>query len=252
MPEPAMPESDLPVTAPGDGAQPDAVPLDSIERVRHAIYRRFADTGQSSTRAGTASATGLDADTVDAAFDTLATQRHIVLRPDATGSLEIVMAHPFAAINLGFSVMGERTLWWGGCAWDSFAVPHLVESEPSVLVATTCPACETSHAWTVTREYPPPGTQVAHFLTPVAQIWDDVVHTCSNQRIFCDEDCVEDWLETSGNDRGYVFDLLTLWRLAQHWYEGRLDSPYRRREPVEAAAYFRQVGLRGAFWGLED
>lgn len=185
-------------------------------------------------------------------FDILASQRHIVLRPNLAGSLEIVMAHPFASIDLGFSVKGDHTRWWGGCAWDSFAVPHLVESEPSVLVATTCPACGTAHAWTVERAYPPPGTQVAHFLTPVARIWDDVVHTCGNQRIFCDEDCVEDWLEMTSNDRGYVFDLATLWRLAQHWYEGRLDSPYRRREPVEAAAYFREVGLRGAFWGLED
>jgi simple sugar transport system substrate-binding protein len=23
--------------------------------------------------------------------------------------------------------MGERTLWWGGCAWDSFAIPQLVD-----------------------------------------------------------------------------------------------------------------------------
>ncbi|WP_438854452.1 hypothetical protein [Agromyces sp. M3QZ16-3] len=36
------------------------------------------------------------------------------------------MAHPFASIDLGFSAMGERMLWWGGCAWDSFAVPDLL------------------------------------------------------------------------------------------------------------------------------
>jgi hypothetical protein len=28
--------------------------------------------------------------------------------------------------------------------------------------------------------------------------------------------------------------------------------PYRRREPVEAHEYFRQVGLRGEFWGLDQ
>lgn len=36
------------------------------------------------------------------------------------------MAHPFTAVPLGFSVMGQDTLWWGGCAWDSFAIPHLL------------------------------------------------------------------------------------------------------------------------------
>ena len=216
------------------------------ERVRLVIYGRFAATGRSSTRADIAATTGIELADVDAAFDELAAQRHIVLDENS----EIVMAHPFAAINLGFSVMGERTLWWGGCAWDSFAIPHLVEDEPSVLVATTCPACGTPHAWTVTRDAPPPGNQVAHFLTPAARVWDDVVHTCANQRIFCDENCVEDWLQATGHERGSVFDLPTLWRLAEHWYEGRLDSPYSRREPAQAAAYFSSVGLRGAFWGL--
>ena len=45
-------------------------------------------------------------------------------------------------------------------------------------------------------------------------------------------------------------DLETLWRFAAHWYDGRLEPGYRRREPAEASAYFREVGLRGAFWGL--
>jgi hypothetical protein len=43
-----------------------------------------------------------------------------------------------------------------------------------------------------------------------------------------------------------------LWRLAEHWYDGRLDTPYVRREPTAAADYFRAVGLRGSFWGLSD
>lgn len=37
--------------------------------------------------------------------------------------------------------------------------------------------------------------------------------------------------------------LETLWNLAAHWYGGRLDSPYERREPL------RSVGLEGSFWG---
>jgi hypothetical protein len=160
------------------------------------------------------------------------------------------MAHPFATIPLGFSVMGRRTLWWGGCAWDSFAIPNLVPGEPEVLVATRCPACATPHAWTVTNVDPPPGSQVAHFLVPTSRIWDDVVQTCSNQRIFCAEACVERWLAVTGNERGYVMDLPTLWRLASGWYAGRLDEGYTRRDPSTARAYFASVGLEGPFWGL--
>jgi Alkylmercury lyase len=85
---------------------------------------------------------------------------------------------------------------------------------------------------------------------PVTHMWDDVVHTCAHQRIFCGEACVQRWLADTSNERGYVMDLATLWRLARGWYRGRLDRGYERREPAEAAAYFRDVGLHSPFWGL--
>ena len=221
------------------------VPMPDPDALRLAIYRTFAATGRPPTVARMAELAGSD----DAARDqlrALADARHVVL--DEEGRL--LMAHPFATIPLGFSVMGAQTLWWGGCAWDSFAIPHLVPHEPEVLVATRCPACGTPHAWVVGREAPPHGSEVAHFLVPAAHMWDDVVVTCGHQRIFCGHDCVGVWLEARGEREGSVIDLPTLWRLAEGWYAGRLDPGYRRREPDEAAAYFREAGLTGTFWGL--
>jgi Alkylmercury lyase len=176
----------------------------------------------------------------------LAAARHLALGSDG----EITMAHPFTAVPLGFSVMGRDTLWWGGCAWDSFALPHLLQHQGPMLVATTCPACDRAHAWRVDDREPPAGGQVAHFLVPAAWMWDDVVYTCQNQRIFCSEDCVAIWLNESGHQRGSVLDLPTLWRLAAGWYAGRLERGYVRREPSAAADYLRSVGLSGTFWGL--
>ena len=177
---------------------------------------------------------------------TLADARHLALGSDG----EITMAHPFSAVPLGFSVMGRDTLWWGGCAWDSFALPHLLPDQGPMLVATTCPACDRAHAWRVDDREPPAGGQVAHFLVPAARMWDDVVYTCGNQRIFCSEDCVAIWLNESEHQRGSVLDLQTLWRLAAGWYAGRLERGYVRREPSTAADYLRSVGLSGNFWGL--
>jgi hypothetical protein len=219
---------------------------DYDEDVRLAVYRAFADTGRAPSVAELAAA-GLAADDVRASLRRLAEAHHVVLGDDA-----IVMAHPFASVPLGFAVMGERTLWWGGCAWDSFALPHLLPDEPEVLVSTRCPGCGAPHAWVVGRDGPPPGDQVAHFLVAVAEMWDDVVHTCGHQRLFCDHACVEAWLADTGQRRGYMMDVPTLWRLAQHWYDGRLDRGYVRRDPVSAAAYFREVGLSGQFWGLPE
>ena len=83
-------------------------------------------------------------------------------------------------------------------------------------------------------------------------MWDDVVHTCGHQRIFCDDLCVDAWLSQTQHDKGYVMDLETLWRLARGWYAGRLDRGYERRDPTSAAAYFADVGLTGPFWGLSS
>jgi hypothetical protein len=215
------------------------------EAVRLAIYGELASSGRLPSMDELVGSTGLTGEEVAAAMDELAAARHLVFDTEH----HVVLAHPFATRNFAFSVMGEHTLWWGGCAWDAFAIPNLVPDEPSALVATTCPACDTAHSWVVTDDAPPEGRQVAHFLTPMAHVWDDVIHACEHQRIFCDEPCVDAWLADTGHDRGAVFDLSTLWRLASQWYAGRLKTPYRRREPLEAAEYFASVGLVGPFWG---
>lgn len=215
------------------------------ERTRIAIYTRLARTGAAPSIDELVTAIHAHASVVRDALTELADAHHLVLRD---GRIEL--AHPFATRSFRFSVMSEETLWWGGCAWDAFAIPNLVPDAPSVLVATTCQACGTPHAWTVTNQSPPSGTQVVHFLTPVDRIWPDAAHACENQQIFCSDACVDDWLSRTGNARGYVMSLTTLWRLAEHWYDGRLDSPYERREPSQAADYFCSVGLTGPFWGL--
>ncbi|KAB2351127.1 hypothetical protein F8566_08415 [Actinomadura rudentiformis] len=216
------------------------------EDLRLAVYRGFAETGRAPELPELAERFGVRPETVRGGLRVLAELRHVVLDDED----RVVMAHPFSSIPLGFAVMGTSTLWWGGCAWDSFALAHLLLDEPDVLVSTRCPGCDRAHAWVVRREAPPAGEQVAHFLVPVTRMWDDVVHTCGHQRLFCGERCVDDWLERSGNERGYVMDLATLWRLARGWYAGRLDRGYTRREPATAAAYLRDAGLRGSFWGL--
>jgi Alkylmercury lyase len=217
-----------------------------LEDLRLSIYASLASTGRAPEPAALAAASGVGAAEIESGLRRLADARHLAL--DADG--RIVLAHPFSTIDLGFSVKGTHTLWWGGCIWDSFAIPHLVADEPEALVATTCQGCGRAHAWVVGRDAPPAGDQLAHFLVPVARMWDDVVFTCGNQRVFCDEGCLDAWLARGGRERGYATDLATVWRLASGWYAGRLDRGYVRREPSAAQAYLRAAGLSGAFWGL--
>ena len=220
----------------------------NLERLRVLVYRSFAETGVASTNAELASALGCEVYEVEAGLSELARERHLVIDEQ----FRIVMAHPFSSVPLGFSVMGKSTLWWGGCAWDSFALAHLVKTESEVLVATTCPNCKKALAWNVNSSTPPEGPEIAHFLVPTSNMWDDVVHTCGHQRIYCSEVCLDEWLGHFSKHKGYVLNLGTLWKLASDWYSGRLSEGYCRREPAEAKEYFRSVGLSGSFWGLDD
>ena len=233
-------------SAPGSAETTPRTAADLVEDVRVAIYARFAREGRPPTDPELAEQFHITPEVVRQAIAELAAGRNLALNADG----RIAMAHPFSTVPLGFSVMGANTLWWGGCAWDSFAMAHLLTWEPSLLVATTCPACSTPHAWNVTRTAPPAGEQVAHFLIPAARMWDDVVHTCGHQRLFCNDTCVDTWLKQTGNQRGYVMDLIILWHFVSDWYTGRLDRGYTRREPAAAADYLRSVGLSGPFWGL--
>ncbi len=213
--------------------------------VRFSIYNSFAKDGVAPTVNDLAEQTTSTISEIQFVLQELAAARNIVIDEQH----RILMAHPFSSIPLGFSVMGPNTIWWGGCAWDSFALPNLLSIE--VVVATTCLNCAQAHSWRVDPNTAPTGQQIAHFLVPTNRMWDDVIHTCGNQRIFCNDFCLKEWLSSSENDFGYSMDLETLWKLSRSWYEGRLNYDYERREPSSATEYFKSAGLNGEFWGIK-
>jgi hypothetical protein len=223
----------------------DTPAADVVEDLRLLVYSQLASRGRVEAADDLAAVLHLTPKQVANGLRALHTTRDLVL--DDSGG--IVLAHPFATRNFGFSVMGAATIWWGGCAWDAFAIAHLVPDEPDTLVATRCPHCRKAHAWNIARSEPPQGDQIVHFATPMPHVWNDVVHTCQHQRIYCNHDCLDsDLAAHHAADNGARFDIPTLWKLAQHWYAGRLDRGYRRRDPASASSYFAKVGLTGPFW----
>src|SRR5215472_18044089 len=99
-----------PTASAHDPGRSGAVNDEVVERVRRAIYDTFAGQGQPPSRQYMRQLAAVDEAQVNKAVSELVAQRQLVL--DQSGN--IVMAHPFTTVNLGFSVMGERTLWWAG------------------------------------------------------------------------------------------------------------------------------------------
>ena len=81
------------------------------EDLRLAVYDRFR-RGHIPRIDDLVEELGVTADEVGAGLAALAAQRHLALGDDG----EITMAHPFSAVPLGFSVMGQDTLWWDAVA----------------------------------------------------------------------------------------------------------------------------------------
>lgn len=218
--------------------------MTSLTDVRLFVYRSFAENGTSVQASDIAVRFEITEDEALHALHQLHDAHLIVLDNDRRS---IVMAHPWANKNLGFVVASSQQKWWGGCAWDSFAIPSIVNEK--CLVATHCPSCEHAIAVDVHPDRPPHAESlVAHFLVPVTEMWHDVVYSCSNQLLFCNRQHVDDWLEKTGNVFGTALDLSTLWLLATEWYKGRLTPEYRRRNTDEAAEFFKGIGLTGDFW----
>lgn len=153
-----------------ENASTAPVGLDETEKVRLAVYRECARTGRAPSVSEHSAHTALAPDRVREELRTLHARHDLVLDPQEED--HIVMAHPFASVPLGFSVMGTHTLWWGGCAGDSSALPHLLKDEPDRRPGGPLPP-------------------------PIPRAWYDVVRTCGNQRLFCSTDCVDTWLHST-------------------------------------------------------
>ena len=59
------------------------------------------------------------------------------------------------------------------------------------------------------------------------------------------------WSEESGTPVGAIFSLDALGRLAQSWFQDRLEPAWRRRTPDEVHAILERAGLSGPFWRLD-
>ena len=81
-------------------------------------------------------------------------------------------------------------------------------------------------------------------------MWDDVIRTCSNQRIFCDSACVDTWVAREGLERGYVMDLATLWRLARDGMRGASNGATRAASRPPPPTTSARSAWTGPFWGL--
>ena len=208
----------------------DGVGDEVLEDVRVAVYMSLAMTGRLPDDAELAMIAGGD-DNVAWVIACLAEQRAWAPWDLTARSCWRIRSRAIVRVQ-----RDERAdVVVGGCAWDAFAIPHLVPECGPVVVASTVPVLRSGVGLARDASAPPTGLERAHFLVPTAHMWDDVIHTCGNQLLFCDDDCIDRWLERTAMRRvtGWTWRRCAIGRRVVH----RLAwNGYHRREPAQARA----------------
>jgi len=146
--------------------------MDLATRVKVAVYRRFAETGERPALRDVARDAGAgDADVLEA-YRTLRAQRVLVLEDDGSS---IRMAPPFSGVPTQHVVEVASVRYHANCAWDALGVPAALEKPGTVY--SRCEQSGAPQRLSVGTHGPEPSDWLFHCLVPAARWWEDIAFT---------------------------------------------------------------------------
>ena len=149
----------------------DATTLDS--EIRLHILNELLASGVAPSVAATAESRRRPESDVAAAYDRLAANRVIVLRPETR---DVLMAAPLSAVPTPHVVrLPDGRSRYGNCIWDALGVLAMLGSDG--VVDSTCADCGTLLQLSVRNAALEPSDAVVHFAVPAARWWEDIVFT---------------------------------------------------------------------------
>ena len=147
------------------------MPSEFAPRVRHAIYRTFADGGIPKAET-IARQLRMQVREVHASMHQLHDAHAIVLDP---GTGEPRMALPISAVPTPHLVEGGGRSWFANCAWDAFGIPLLVGVD--AVISTSFPDCDARIVYRVENGGIADASGVVHFAVPAARWWENIAFT---------------------------------------------------------------------------
>ena len=139
--------------------------------LRNRTYALFVEAGRAPTADELAVALGRTPDDVTAGWRRLHDAHALVL--DDAG--ELLMAHPFSAVQTPFRVQADGRSWYANCAWDAFGICAALHVDG--MIETQCPDCGDAIVVDVHGVSAFDDSLLFHCLVPARHWWDDVVYT---------------------------------------------------------------------------
>jgi len=141
--------------------------------VRLHILRELIAKGAAPSVRDTGAALGLSEPDTAGAYERLAANRVIVLRP---GTRDVLMAAPLSAMPTPHLVrMADGLSHYGNCVWDALGVIAMRGLDGDV--ETVCEDCTAPLRLTVRNEALVPTDSVVHFAVPAARWWENIIFT---------------------------------------------------------------------------
>ena len=141
--------------------------------VRLHILNELIAHGAAPSVSATAGARRWAESDVAAAYDRLATNRVIVLRP---GTRDVLMAAPLSAVPTPHVVrLPDGRSRFGNCIWDALGALAMLGSDG--VIDSTCADCGAPLQLSVRNAALEPSDAVVHFAVPAARWWEDIVFT---------------------------------------------------------------------------
>jgi len=146
--------------------------MDFVTRVKLAVYRHFAETGQRPTAGEVARRAHADVERVLKAYARLRTERVLVLEE---GGSPIRMAPPFSGVPTQHRVTVGDVDYFANCAWDALGVPAALHGRG--VVRSRCEQSGEPLVLHVDPDGPEASDWLFHCHVPAAHWWDDIVFT---------------------------------------------------------------------------
>ena len=140
--------------------------------LRTAVYRHFADTGQSPSLDAMSEAIGATSEQVTDGYRRLYAKRMLVPADDFAS---IRMAPPFSGVATQHRATVKGKEYFANCAWDAFGVVAALGGTGEVL--SRCEQTLQPLRLRLTPDGQLPSAWLFHCVVPAADWWKDIVFT---------------------------------------------------------------------------
>jgi len=179
----------------------------------------------------------------------LESSHHILLVPQTQ---RILMANPFSGITTPFRDSIDGKTYFTNCAWDTVSLHVMLGRDTEV--ASFCHHCAEQIKIRLSRgrmASSEPEAPLIFLSVPVANWYDNLINTCSNNMVyFSSKEHRDRWLESHP---GLVGETLTVEKMAEACKplsKDRMKLDYVRPSPKELMAYWSSIGLSSGYWRI--